>query len=213
MDEAHSLAFPLLQWIISSNRSHIVKIPESKHISSMHTDHQYLLLSAPPEKEEKFRKLREKHGSTFAFHGSSVENWHSILRRGLLNASGTKLQMNGAAYGSGIYLSPNAATSFGYSKMYNYTQTEIATNITTKSKSGNRFLVQQNVYCIALCEVIEHNIKKNSSIWVQPDEDSVVTRFFFVYGATTSQTAYNCDTQSEEFKLEIHKALNYYNNT
>ena len=26
--------------------------------------------------------------------------------------------MNGAAYGKGIYLSPNAGTSFGYSRMY-----------------------------------------------------------------------------------------------
>jgi len=83
--------------------------------------------------------LRKKHGSTFAFHGSATENvshllsitltanhsipkktlktwsqWHSILRTGLRNASGTKFQVNGAAYGSGIYLSPAAATSLGY---------------------------------------------------------------------------------------------------
>lgn len=73
----------------------------------MATPHQYLLLSAPPEKETIFRELKAKHGSTFAFHGSSMENWHSILRRGLVNASGTRLQLNGAAYGSGIYLSPS----------------------------------------------------------------------------------------------------------
>lgn len=35
----------------------------------MKTPHQYLLLSAPPEKESKFRELRNKFGSTFAFHG------------------------------------------------------------------------------------------------------------------------------------------------
>ena len=50
-----------------------------------------------------------------SFSGSSIENWHSILRIGLINASGTKHQLHGAAYGNGIYLSPNASVSFGYS--------------------------------------------------------------------------------------------------
>jgi poly [ADP-ribose] polymerase 6/8 len=118
MDKASEYAFPLLQWIISSNRSYLVKLNSDKQIKSMETSHQYLLLSAPPEKEAKFRTLKGQHGSTFAFHGSSIENWHSILRQGLRNASGTKLQMNGAAYGAGIYLSPHAATSFGYCRMY-----------------------------------------------------------------------------------------------
>jgi hypothetical protein len=49
--------------------------------------------------------------------GSSIENWHCILRQGLKNASGTKLQVNGAAYGNGIYLSPHFGTSLGYCKI------------------------------------------------------------------------------------------------
>jgi len=47
--------------------------------------------------------------------GSHIENWHSIVRCGLLNASGTQLQVNGAAFGSGVYLSPAAELSFSYS--------------------------------------------------------------------------------------------------
>ena len=81
----------------------------------MCTDHQFLLMSSPPAKERAFREAKTKHGSTFAFHGSQVENWHSIMRKGLVNASGTKFQVNGAAYGKGIYLSPMASTSFNYS--------------------------------------------------------------------------------------------------
>lgn len=46
--------------------------------------------------------------------GSPIENWHSIMRKGLVNASRTKLQLNGAAYGSGIYLSPESSVSFNY---------------------------------------------------------------------------------------------------
>lgn len=110
----------------------------------METPHQYLLLSAPPEKESKFRELKKKYGSVFAFHGSSSENWHSILRRGLINASGTKLQVNGAAYGSGIYISPHAGTSFGYCRMYG--------SGSSSHSVGNRFLDSNNINCIAICE-------------------------------------------------------------
>uniref|UniRef100_A0A8D0GU41 PARP catalytic domain-containing protein n=11 Tax=cellular organisms TaxID=131567 RepID=A0A8D0GU41_SPHPU len=49
----------------------------------MHTSHQFLLLSSPPAKEARFRTAKKLYGSTFAFHGSHIENWHSILRNGL----------------------------------------------------------------------------------------------------------------------------------
>ncbi|KAK9820472.1 hypothetical protein WJX72_010696 [[Myrmecia] bisecta] len=42
-----------------------------------------------------------------AYHGTSMENVHSILHNGLLNLSGTKLQRTGALFGDGIYLSTN----------------------------------------------------------------------------------------------------------
>uniref|UniRef100_A0A803V270 PARP catalytic domain-containing protein n=1 Tax=Ficedula albicollis TaxID=59894 RepID=A0A803V270_FICAL len=92
MDKLDPLAHPLLQWIISSNRSHIVKLPLSR-LKFMHTSHQFLLLSSPPAKEARFRTAKKLYGSTFAFHGSHIENWHSILRNGLVNASYTKLQV------------------------------------------------------------------------------------------------------------------------
>ncbi|XP_029109276.1 protein mono-ADP-ribosyltransferase PARP6 isoform X1 [Scleropages formosus] len=117
MDKLDPLAHPLLQWIISSNRSHIVKLPLSRQLKFMHTSHQFLLLSSPPAKEARFRTAKKLYGSTFAFHGSHIENWHSILRNGLVNASYTKLQLHGAAYGKGIYLSPISSISFGYSGM------------------------------------------------------------------------------------------------
>uniref|UniRef100_A0A3Q3F6I5 Poly (ADP-ribose) polymerase family, member 6a n=1 Tax=Labrus bergylta TaxID=56723 RepID=A0A3Q3F6I5_9LABR len=92
MDKLDPLAHPLLQWIISSNRSHIVKLPLSRQLKFMHTSHQFLLLSSPPAKEARFRTAKKLYGSTFAFHGSHIENWHSVLRNGLVNASYTKLQ-------------------------------------------------------------------------------------------------------------------------
>ncbi|KAK2152830.1 hypothetical protein LSH36_316g01001 [Paralvinella palmiformis] len=159
MDERDILAYPLLQWIITSNRSHIVKLPAEKQLGFMQTSHQFLLRSSPPAREAIFREAKTKFGSTFAFHGSPLENWHSILRQGLINASGTRYQRHGAAYGKGIYLSPQASVSFGYSGM---NQPQVPNlkfyggNKATRARQGHprsrHFLKNSNLICIALCE-------------------------------------------------------------
>uniref|UniRef100_A0A8C7CAT2 Poly [ADP-ribose] polymerase n=2 Tax=Oncorhynchus kisutch TaxID=8019 RepID=A0A8C7CAT2_ONCKI len=164
MDKHDPLAHPLLTWVISSNRSHIVKLPVTRQLKFMHTPHQFLLLNSPPAKESNFRAAKNLFGSTFAFHGSHIENWHSILRNGLVVASNTRLQLHGAIYGSGIYLSPMSSISFGY------------------SGQQPQFLQSRNLKCIALCEVITSpDLHKHGDIWVVPNTDHVCTRFFFVY--------------------------------
>uniref|UniRef100_A0A673VY15 Poly [ADP-ribose] polymerase n=1 Tax=Salmo trutta TaxID=8032 RepID=A0A673VY15_SALTR len=191
MDKHDPLAHPLLQWVISSNRSHIVKLPVTRQLKFMHTLHQFLLLSSPPAKESNFRAAKTLFGSTFAFHGSHIENWHSILRNGLVVASNTRLQLHGAIYGSGIYISPMSSISFGYSGMNKKQQKvtskdETATNKTnlqsTKKGQQPQFLQSRNLKCIALCEVITSpDLHKHGDIWVVPNTDHVCTRFFFVY--------------------------------
>nr|XP_057944193.1 protein mono-ADP-ribosyltransferase PARP6-like isoform X2 [Doryrhamphus excisus] len=191
MDRMDPLAVPLLQWILSSNRSHIVKLPASRQVAFMHTPHQFLLISSPPSKEARFQTARKLYGSTFAFHGSHIENWHSILRTGLVNASNTKFQMHGAAYGKGIYLSPISSISFGYSDM-GKGQHQIPTKEDLLKKYNHihkvqqdppgRFLQSRNLNCVALCEVITtKDLKKHGNVWVCPVSDHVCTRFLFVY--------------------------------
>ncbi|XP_062517000.1 protein mono-ADP-ribosyltransferase PARP6-like [Corticium candelabrum] len=203
VDMKDEFSYPLLQWIISSNRSHIVKLPDHKLMKTMATPHQFLLLSSPPAKESAFRCAKKEHGSTFAFHGSTIENWHSILRNGLLNASGTKYQTHGTAYGSGIYLSPNSGVSFGYSQIY-------ATGAQSRRSStsgGSRFLEGKNLRCIALCEVItSSDLRKNGNIWVMPKPDYVCTRFFFVYEQGHCQNV-SITTDCKAFQHEIERAL------
>uniref|UniRef100_A0A8C4FE84 Poly [ADP-ribose] polymerase n=1 Tax=Dicentrarchus labrax TaxID=13489 RepID=A0A8C4FE84_DICLA len=179
MDKIDPLAYPLLQWILASNRSHIVKLPWNRQLKFMHTPHQFLLISGPPSKEARFQTARKLHGSTFAFHGSHIENWHSILRNGLVNASYTKFQLHGAAYGKGIYLSPISSISFGYSGMNKYNQIN---KIQEDQPGQTRFLQNRNLNCIALCEVItSKDLQKHGNIWVCPISDHVCTRFLFVY--------------------------------
>jgi poly [ADP-ribose] polymerase 6/8 len=194
------LSFSLLQWIVNSNRTHLVKLPNEFHIKAMDTPFQYIMLSAPPEKEERFQQLKQTYGSKFAFHGSRVENWYSIVRNGLKNASGTKLQLNGAAHGQGIYLANHASTSFGYSLgMCNYNNQYSSAS---DNNNTDEYGIQDGKWiCMALCEVaMSDTIKKSGAIWVVPDENCVVTRFFFVYkdgrystrasGAVTTNTTF-----------------------
>ncbi|GFR47774.1 hypothetical protein Agub_g9542 [Astrephomene gubernaculifera] len=51
---------------------------------------------------------------TVAYHGTHLENLHSILHTGLQNLSGTRLQRTGANFGAGIYLSTNYDTAFSF---------------------------------------------------------------------------------------------------
>uniref|UniRef100_A0A8C8DKH5 Poly [ADP-ribose] polymerase n=1 Tax=Oryzias sinensis TaxID=183150 RepID=A0A8C8DKH5_9TELE len=194
MDKIDPLAHPLLQWILASNRSHIVKLPLNKQLKFMHTPHQFLLISSPPSKEARFQTARKLYGSTFAFHGSHIENWHSILRKGLVNASYTKFQLHGAAYGRGIYLSPISSISFGYSGENRIFSDILNPSGFHNSKSSllfdlyfltyplSLFLQSRNLNCVALCEVItSKDLQKHGNIWVCPVSDHVCTRFLFVY--------------------------------
>uniref|UniRef100_A0A8C0X054 Poly [ADP-ribose] polymerase n=1 Tax=Castor canadensis TaxID=51338 RepID=A0A8C0X054_CASCN len=199
MDKQDPLAHPLLQWVISSNRSHIVKLPVNRQLKFMHTPHQFLLLSSPPAKESNFRAAKKLFGSTFAFHGSHIENWHSILRNGLVVASNTRLQLHGAMYGSGIYLSPMSSISFGYSGncLFHF----------QKKGQQSQFLQSRNLKCIALCEVITSpDLHKHGEIWVVPNTDHVCTRFFFVYEDGQVGDA-NINTQEGGIHKEILRVI------
>jgi len=71
-------------------------------------------------------------------------------------------------------------------------------------------LNSENINCIAICEVINSEIRKHGSIWVQPNADYVVTRFFFVYTGANPGNAANCSTENNSFVQEIEKAIGYY---
>ena len=110
---------------------------------------------------------------------SAPENWHSIMRNGLMNASNTKLMTAGAAYGAGIYLSPDSSISAGYSRMGVVRKSAGL----QKNKTGAALkLTHKKMWMIAICECIDDGWRhKSGSIWVQPEPAKVCTRFFFMY--------------------------------
>jgi hypothetical protein len=166
----------MFEWIVSSNKARLIKMDPQQHVSFMGTKHQFRINLANAERHHTFEALKRQHGASWVFHGSRVENWHSIMRNGLRNFSGTKNQLNGQAYGSGIYLSPDASTSFGYSNMSSGSSpAAMATHM------AEDYIARDSFHCIAIGEVINHDLRKNGSIWVMPHDDHVMLRFLFVY--------------------------------
>lgn len=92
----------------------------------------------------------------YFFHGSGIENWHSILRNGIKNASGTKLQVNGAAYGSGVYLGTNAGVSYGYCRgqIIAMGVVQVLDDYKKWMKNGNSFLVVRDDSVLLLRYII-----------------------------------------------------------
>ncbi|EHK26598.1 uncharacterized protein TRIVIDRAFT_122720, partial [Trichoderma virens Gv29-8] len=81
---------------------------------------QFRFLQGTPERENLFMKEvtavsqskgeQSKFPTIFAWHGSSLQNWHSIIRTGL----DFNTVQNGRAYGDGVYMSNDFLVSLGY---------------------------------------------------------------------------------------------------
>ena len=177
-------AYALFNWILSSNQAHIVSLQGPHRIQSMGTKYQFLMRSASPEGEKYFDTLKKKHGSCFGFHGSDVENWHSILRNGIRNMSGTALQINGAAYGKGVYISPSAAMSLGYSRLTGSTRT------TSYTKSVPPLLRTSNIFTIVFYLLVYLLLRVQICIYIffllhsnvyVADSSFIETNFFFFF--------------------------------
>ncbi|ORX60887.1 ADP-ribosylation [Piromyces finnis] len=86
-----------------------------------------------------FEKLKKEYGSFYAYHGSSFENFHSILHYGLQ----TNLNKR-SAFGKGIYTSVDLKLSFTFSKG------NTGRGIKSIIGKGNQ------IVAVALCEIIKH---------------------------------------------------------
>lgn len=118
----HPLAYRLLYWIVASNRAELRLLsPRQKRVQGpenlcsgtkkLHESWQFIVQSGTPEKEAKFAALQEQYSSGYAFHGASVQSWHSIMRNGL----DFKERLHGRGGGDGVYLSKWMQYSAGYS--------------------------------------------------------------------------------------------------
>ncbi|KAE8149999.1 hypothetical protein BDV25DRAFT_118841 [Aspergillus avenaceus] len=112
-----------LRWIVASNRSCIRHEEDPDHkIHGLAGYAQFRLAQGAPDKEQRFvsavRSLSSSHNpeypTLFAWHGSPLYNWHSILREGLH----FKTIVNGRSSGNGVYMSSKFQHSLGYTRFH-----------------------------------------------------------------------------------------------
>ena len=74
---------------------------------------------------------------------------------------------------------------------------------------ANTFLDSPNLRLLALCEValVPSLRKSGSSIWVAPEEESVVTRFLFAYPQGAQQAESQLNSQAPDFEEEVRACL------
>lgn len=130
--------------------------------------------------EEEFDKKVSLYGSCFLFHGSNAENWYSIIRNGLKVMSNTKMMLNGAAYGTGIYLSDDLNFSQGYSR-------------------------DSNNIIVGIFEVIgeRKDYYKNRNIYVVNDEKKVRLKYLVCYTNDIIRNINLASMLNEKFSNQI----------
>ncbi|XP_037539523.1 protein mono-ADP-ribosyltransferase PARP16 [Nematolebias whitei] len=152
----HHLA--LIHWILSS-KSFAVKTLQREEYAKLCDLTEYEGTAAPVPDflfeleysdhiNSRFEKTREERGVFYAFHGSRLENFHSIVHNGLH----CHLNKN-SVFGEGTYLTSDLSMALLYSP---------------HSSSWRESILGPLLSCVALCEIIDHpdvkcQVKKKDS--------------------------------------------------
>ncbi|KAL0948368.1 hypothetical protein HGRIS_010950 [Hohenbuehelia grisea] len=112
-------AWSILRWCVASCTAHLEELTSANSIRGLSTKdwRQFHFSIGAPDAEAKFRKsiaeaqTRQSNARMFptlyAFHGSPLRNWHSIIRHGLWYKEITY----GRTYGNGVYLAKDGRVS------------------------------------------------------------------------------------------------------
>lgn len=138
----------LLYWLLVELKDIQMKsVPKSEFATIMKYVHCEMTAPAPNlifqlngnprgTSELRWQEVSSGHKTLFAFHGSRLDNFHSILHYGLQQ----HLNKN-SLFGHGIYLSSELSVSLPYSPM---------------GYGWRRSSVGSEMSCVALCEVVDH---------------------------------------------------------
>lgn len=191
-------ALNVLRWIIASNRSCIMQLNQlgedgcfqtttaaEDRVGGMENWIQFRFAQGAPDKEKRFidcvaqeTKLTSEHPTLFAWHGSSLRNWHSIIRQGLRFDE----IVNGRAFGNGVYMSPHASTSLGYSSFRTYGPVSGTAVVHSGWKQSNL----QIMNAFSLNEVVNRTDRfvHTNPHYVVSNIDWIQTRYLFVKSST-----------------------------
>ncbi|CAG2109571.1 unnamed protein product [Medioppia subpectinata] len=133
----------LLHWAITLGSFQLILRPISsqqitnilnENQSSMKNFKPTLIFEVVSQPKRSFMEAKERFGTFWAFHGSAVENFHSILHNGLVNCLNKR-----ALYGSGTYVS---------------SQLSVAIEFSPFGFGWNKSLLGKEISCVAVCQVL-----------------------------------------------------------
>ncbi|KAJ7320981.1 hypothetical protein DFH08DRAFT_713280 [Mycena albidolilacea] len=170
-------AWSILRWCVASCTAYLEELSGEQAIQGVDAAwRQFRFSVGAPDAEAKFQKAQQvamtsdanakKYPSLYAFHGSALRNWHSIIRHGLWFRTVT----NGRAFGDGVYLAKEAQTSMGH-----YAAGGRA--CWRKSKLGP-------TSCVALAEVVNlpHKFVSSNPHFVVKDTEWIMCRYLLIKG-------------------------------
>jgi ubiquitin-protein ligase len=175
--------YSLIRFIIMSCKIEIVLDTSMKDIPN---ECKIYRITHPMDKDTEFEQLKKTAGKThYLFHGSRWHNWYSIMRNGLKNCSGGKLQTSGAAHGSGIYASDDAVLSYSY-------------GVGTNAQRG----VGTSV--IGIFEILgdKSTYKKTKNIYVIDDDKVLIQRYLITVASNKGTVLSRLNTV---FNAEIYE--------
>ncbi|KAF9461901.1 hypothetical protein BDZ94DRAFT_1262434 [Collybia nuda] len=173
-------AWSILRWCVASCTSYLEEITSGdERVHGLDPAwRQFRFSVGAPDAEAKFKasvresqatdKNAQQYPSLYAFHGSALKNWHSIIRHGLWYRQVT----NGRAYGDGVYLAKEGSISMG-----TYAQSGRSTWSKSKICPTN---------CVALAEVVNlpFQFVSHNPYFVIKDTHWIMCRYLLVKGMT-----------------------------
>jgi hypothetical protein len=150
MDHLDDASRELLKWILKTEDKFVIKHIINKKdllktLVPLKTVPSYALPDFIYEmiykESEHFENDLKKYGSMLGFHGSSLENWYSIVNNGLQNYSHTKKMKNGAIFGDGMYFCEDIV---------------VAHDFLVPGNSWKHSNMGKNIGIVCVCEIINH---------------------------------------------------------
>lgn len=119
-DAGGSAAYAIAQFVVGTSRMILDRVDNTQwRLPKLHSSTvQLAVVQHSPLVEQPFVEQKRLHGSSFAFHGSPLGNWYSIMRNGLRVLSHTELMTSGASYGAAVYLAEKMDTAVFYCRGY-----------------------------------------------------------------------------------------------
>ncbi|KAF8641742.1 hypothetical protein AX16_009819 [Volvariella volvacea WC 439] len=168
-------AWSILRWIIASCTAYLEEIndEQEKVVGLGNGWRQFRFSVGAPDAEAKFKAAiasaqetdshARQYPSIYAFHGSPLRNWHSIVRHGLW----FKTIAHGRAYGDGVYLAKDGNVSMG-----GYAQ---------GGRPWSKSIINPTS-CVALAEVVNlpSRFRSNNPYYVVQFTEWIVCRYLLV---------------------------------